>query len=224
MPSVPDSRYKLPNLASQAFRSQTSLALKAYLKVRLENLAWAGFPPSYNPSPTGPHIPQNRGDDLGMKPFFQIFCPCKLRSKFCIEKMTKKMLKSRVLASQNPSKTHPKAFQNRCSKKHQNFQQFFGIFSFFGYPPFFKNMHFTEYKSLFLKFSLKSCFCNCHAFSVKKTYQKPFQNEVRTLPKSMPKTCCFLTSIFTGFGHDFGGSWASKMEPSPPRCWQRQAC
>ena len=30
----------------------------------------------------------------------------------------------------------------------------------------------------------------------------------------MPKTCCFLTSIFSGFGLDFGGSWASNLEPS----------
>ena len=48
----------------------------------------------------------------------------------------------------------------------------------------------------------------------KKTYQKPFQNDVWTLKKSMPKTCCFSTSFFSGFGIDFGGSWASKMEPS----------
>ena len=30
----------------------------------------------------------------------------------------------------------------------------------------------------------------------------------------MPKTCCFLTSIFSGLGLEFGGSWASKLEPS----------
>ena len=30
----------------------------------------------------------------------------------------------------------------------------------------------------------------------------------------MPKTCCFSTSIFSGFGLDFGGSWASKLDPS----------
>ena len=36
MPSVPDSRYKLPNIAQKAFLSLKSLALKAYLKVRLE--------------------------------------------------------------------------------------------------------------------------------------------------------------------------------------------
>ena len=30
----------------------------------------------------------------------------------------------------------------------------------------------------------------------------------------MPKTCCFLTSFFSGFGLDFGASWASNLEPS----------
>ena len=53
-----------------------------------------------------------------------------------------------------------------------------------------------------------------HPFLIQKTYQKPFQNQVRTLSKSMPKTCCFLTSIFSGLGLDLGASWASKLEPS----------
>ena len=30
----------------------------------------------------------------------------------------------------------------------------------------------------------------------------------------MPKICGFLTSIFSGFGLNFGGSGASKLEPS----------
>ena len=47
-----------------------------------------------------------------------------------------------------------------------------------------------------------------------KTYQKPFQNEVRTHPKSMLKMRCFSTSIFWGLGLDFGASWASNLEPS----------
>ena len=46
MPSVPGTRYKLPNRASKAFLSLKSLALKAYPKVRLEIEAEAGFPPS----------------------------------------------------------------------------------------------------------------------------------------------------------------------------------
>ena len=32
----------------------------------------------------------------------------------------------------------------------------------------------------------------------------------------MPKTCHFLTSLFSGFGLDFGGSWASNLELSGP--------
>ena len=34
-PSVPDTRYKLPNLALKAFLSLKSIAIKTYLKVRL---------------------------------------------------------------------------------------------------------------------------------------------------------------------------------------------
>ena len=39
-----------------------------------------------------------------------------------------------------------------------------------------------------------------------KTYVKPFQNEVPTFPKSIPKKYCFSISIFFNFGLDFGGS------------------
>ena len=49
-----------------------------------------------------------------------------------------------------------------------------------------------------------------------KTSQKPFQNEVRDLQKSMLKTPCFSTSIFSRLGLDFGASLASKIEPSSP--------
>ena len=42
-----------------------------------------------------------------------------------------------------------------------------------------------------------------------KTYQKPFQNEVRTLQKSLPKICYFSTLIFLGLGLDFGSSGTS---------------
>ena len=70
---------------------------------------------------------------------------------------------------------------------------------------------FLQYKMALGRFS-SNCFL--HGFGVQKTYQKPLKNDVRTLTKSIPKTCCFSTSIFSGFGFDFGGSWASKMEPS----------
>ena len=41
----------MPNIASKAFLSLKNLALKAYLKVRLEIEAKFVFLPSYNPSP-----------------------------------------------------------------------------------------------------------------------------------------------------------------------------
>ena len=43
---VPDSKVQVPILASKAFLSPKSLALKIYPKVRLEIEAEVGFPPS----------------------------------------------------------------------------------------------------------------------------------------------------------------------------------
>ena len=130
---------------------------------------------------------------------FSIFVPSKMPSKFCFEKTSKKMRKSRILASQTPPKTLPKSYQNRGSKKHAIFHRFLlDVFLFFNLR-FLENRGFPIGKSLILRFSLKSCFYKFNAFWVQKTYQKPFQNEVRTLPKSMPKTCYFSASIFFGF-------------------------
>ena len=115
-----------------------------------------------------------------------------------------------ILASQNPPKTLPKSYQNRNSKKHTIFHRFLlNVFLFFNIQ-FLENRGFPIGKSLILTFSPKSCFHKSNVFLFQKTYQKRFQNEVRTLPKSMPKTWCFLTSIFSGFGLDFGRSWACK--------------
>ena len=82
-----------------------------------------------------------------------------------------------------------------------------------------ENINFFSGKSIFFKFSWKSCFCDFRAFFLPKIIPKPFQNEVRTMKKSMPKRCWFPTSIFWGFGFDLGGSWASKMEP----CWLKNS-
>ena len=89
------ARHKLqvPSLASKAFLSLKSLALKAYLKARLEIEAKFAFPPSYNPSPQGRSyrsIDPKIGDDRSCWQFFSIFCPSKLQSKFCSKKMSKK--------------------------------------------------------------------------------------------------------------------------------------
>ena len=145
-----------------------------------------------------------------VRPLGSIFGPSESRLKNDIEKTSKKVRKSRILASQTLPKTLPKSYQNRGSKKHAIFHRFLlDVFLFFNLR-FLENRGFPIGKSLILRFSLKSCFYKFNAFLVQKTYQKPFQNEVRTLPKSMPKMGCFLTSIFSGFGLDFGGPWDAK--------------
>ena len=45
--------------------------------------------------------------------FFSIFCPSKLHSKFCIEKMTEKVRKSRISVSQNHAQTLPKSMSQK---------------------------------------------------------------------------------------------------------------
>ena len=66
----------------------------------------------------------------------------------------------------------------------------------------------------FVSFSHNSVYRFEHAFWIRKAHQKPVQNDVRTLQKSMLKICRFSTAIFSGFGLDFGVSWASNLEPS----------
>ena len=90
----------------------------------------------------------------------------------------------------------------------------FGYFFFYLYLRFLENMHFTMGKSLFSRFSLKECFYNFCLFFLQKIDQEPFQNEVRELEKSMPKTWFLLTSIVSHSSLDFGGSLASKLEPN----------
>ena len=128
--------------------------------------------------------------------------------------MTKKVRKSKFLASPNPPKTLLKSVPKSMSQKTCKFWKFFNICFQISTRRNLENIDFPYGKPLFLRFSPNSCFCNFHAFSVQKTYQKPFQNQVRTMKKSISKTCCFLTSFFSGFGLDFGGSWASNLEPS----------
>ena len=117
------------------------------------------------------------------------------------------MRKSRIWASQNHPKILPKCLRKRCPNRHVIFHRFLPDFGCLSQRP---TLDFCWQGHSFVSFSHYSMFRLLYAFSVQKTYQKPFQNEVRTLPKSMPKTCCFSTSIFSGFGLNFGGSWASK--------------
>ena len=121
------------------------------------------------------------------------------------------MRKSSILAFQNPPKIHPKCLQNRRQKKHAFFHRFLLEFGCMLQKPTSKKRAPTQ---CFVSFSQISIYCFWYAFSLQKTYKNPFQNQDQTLQKSMPKTCCFSTPIFSGFGLDFGASWTSNLEPS----------
>ena len=125
--------------------------------------------------------------------FFAIFWPSKALLEKCFEKPSKKVRKSRILASQNLPKTLPKSIQNRCPKKHAIFHRFLLETCFVATVPTSIFYWFLQWFLLVGHFSLNRFL---HEFSVQKTYQKPFQNEARTPPKSMLKMCCFSTSIF----------------------------
>ena len=153
---------------------------------------------------------QKKRQQLVLGNFWSSFSSSDERVRNDFEKISKRMRKSRILPSPNPPKTIPKSIQNRCPKKHAIFDRFLFIFCCMLQEPTSKKRAPTQ---CFVSFSCNSVFRFLHAFLVQKTYQKPFQNESRTLRKSMPKTCCFFTSIFSGFGLDFGASWDSKSEP-----------
>ena len=124
---------------------------------------------------------------------FSNFRVSKLHSKFCMEKTSQKVRKSWILASQSLPKTLPKSIQNRCPKKHAIFHRFLLETCFVATVPTSIFYWFLQCFLLVGHFSLNRFL---HEFSVQKTYQKPFQNEARTPPKSMLKMCCFSTSIF----------------------------
>ena len=169
----------------------------------------------------GPNIAPKNPPSAFLGPLGSIFCSSRARFKNDFEKTSKKVRKSRILASQNPPKTSPKSSQNRCPKKHAIFRRFLFEKCSVAKMPTSIPYWFLQYKMALGRFS-SSCFW--HGFGPQKTIQKPLENRARATQKSISKTCCFLTSIFSRFGLDFGASWASKMEPSPPRCLQRQAC
>ena len=123
----------------------------------------------------------------------RLFCSSRVCFKNDFEKTSKKLRKSWILASQNFPKIHPKCLPNRCFKKHAIFHWFLLIFGCLLQDP---NLKFHAPTQCFVSFSQKSNVRFWHTFSIQKTFQKPFQNEVRTLPKSMLKTCWFLTLIF----------------------------
>ena len=128
-----------------------------------------------------------------------------------------KNAKIKDLGSQTRPETLPKSIQNRYSKKHMFFLQFFNEIC---HMLQWLNLKIRAPTQCFVSFSNNLLYCLEHTFLVQKTFQKPFQNEGRALEKSMPKTCCFLTSIFRVSVSILEGLGL----PSPPRCLQRLAC
>ena len=181
------------------------------------------FPPLPLPRPIAPAAdprrPRGPGSHLGVPAgTFLIFWLFETRLKFCFAKTFKKLGKCWILTSQNRSQTPSKSNQNRRPQKHRNFHWFLIDFCPSLQKP---NLDFCAHGHSFVRFLHNSRVCFWHAFWKAKPCQKPFQNEVWTLQKSMPETCLFSTSIFRKFGLDLGGPWVSKMEPSWPS-WRKK--
>ena len=128
--------------------------------------------------PPGPHGPPHFVRNLLLRPQNAIFKPSKNRLIFCFHFLWKKSRKSWILASQNASKTVPKSIQNRWSQKHTIFHRFLLIFCCLLQEP---NLKFHAPTQCFVSFSQQSSVRFWPACLVQKTYQKPFQNEARTL-------------------------------------------
>ena len=128
--------------------------------------------------PPDPHGPPHFVRNLLLRPQNAIFQPSKNHLIFCFHFFSKKSRKSWFLASQNAPKTQPKSIQNRCPQKHAIFHGFLLIFGCLLQEP---NLKFHAPSYSFVDISHKSAFRYWHVFLVQKTYQKPSQNEVRTL-------------------------------------------
>ena len=136
--------------------------------------------------------------------FFTSCCAC---GRFS----SKNLRKSKILVSQNSPKILPKRFRKRYPNKHAIFQRFWLEKTSVARAPTSISYWFFQYFLLVGHFSSNRFW---HGFWIQKTYQKPIQNDARTLKKSMLKTYWFFTSIFSRLGLDLGASWASKLELS----------
>ena len=169
--------------------------------------------PSLNLSPAASRTPQTRSQKAEKFGFFQFLLDffafrnaLQKRRRKNIEKSAKIKDFGLPKPSQNPFKIELKSMSQKTCDSYR----FLLEKRFVTKVPTSISYWFLQYFLLVGHFFLNRFW---HAFLVPKTSQKPLQNEARTLEKSMPKTCRFLTSIFLGVGLDFGGSWAPKLEP-----------
>ena len=152
------------------------------------------YPFSFPPGPHRPPHDRKNQEEFFLLAFFSIFGSSKLHSKFCIEKIQKKVRKSRILASPNPPQTFPKCFQNRGPKKHAIFRRF--VLDFFFFTLISWKLAFRLDGSTIFKVFAPTMFSQFSCIFGSKTIQKPFQNQVWSLEKWIPKTVCFFISIF----------------------------
>ena len=138
---------------------------------------------------------------------FRDFLPIRNTLQILLRNNIEKTGKIKDLGLLHPSKILPKTFQNQCPEKHAIFHRFLFEKCFVAQAPTSISHWFLQCFLLVEHFSSFRC---SHAFWIRKTYQKHFQNEGRTLEKSMSKTCCFSTLIFSGFGLKLEGLGAPR--------------
>ena len=121
--------------------------------------------------------------------------------------MTKKVRKSRFSATQNPPKILPKRLRNRCSNKQAIFHRFLLQRASVAKAPTSILYWFLQYKMALGRFSSSCCL---HAFLIRKTFRKPFENHARAASKSFLKMHCFFTSVCKRLGLHFKASWTPR--------------
>ena len=107
---------------------------------------WQIWTPPFNPSQEVRTYRRAASKICRARPwigFFRDFLLSKKRSKFYIEKTSKKLRKSSILVSQNPPKSLPKSFQNRCPEKHSIFHRFWLVFFVLLILRFLENVDFS---------------------------------------------------------------------------------
>ena len=102
--------------------------------------------------------------------------------------------------SQNLFQTHPKSRYKKTCHFYRIRHRFFVVFRC-------TNIEILCAQPMFCKDFRCFTFSDWDRFCIRKTSQKPLRNHPETMIKSNLQTCCFSTSIFSGLGLDFGGSW-----------------
>ena len=128
--------------------------------------------------PPDPHGPPHFVRSLLLRPQNAIFLPSKNLLVFCSHFFTQKCEKSSILASQNVPQTLPKCFRNRTPQKHAFLNRFWLDFCCLLQEP---NLKIHAPTQCFVDVAPKTHLGFSHAFWIRKTYPKPFKNDVRTL-------------------------------------------